>query len=150
MSQEDPLEKEMRSHSSILAWGIPWTEEPSRIQSMGSQESDRTDCAQHTHIDDMANEKSLFQDLGMEGEKIQNKRILKKDLSKKKKKKTWQDKMPENFFVIRLRLVLGFGNTESLVTFAGMISVKPDCLKWLDTRTMGLVFFFFFPQNNLG
>ena len=53
---------------------------------MGSQESDRTDCAQHTHNDGMANEKSLFQDLGMEGEKIQNKRILKKDLSKKKKK----------------------------------------------------------------
>ena len=54
---------------------------------MGSQESDRTDCAQDTHNDGMANEKSLFQDLGMEGEKIQNKRILKKALSKKKKKK---------------------------------------------------------------
>ena len=34
---EDPLEKEMAAHSSILAWRIPWTEEPSRLQSMGSQ-----------------------------------------------------------------------------------------------------------------
>jgi len=34
---EDPLEKEMASHSSTLAWKIPWTEEPSRLQSMGSQ-----------------------------------------------------------------------------------------------------------------
>ena len=37
---EDPLEKEMATHSSILAWRIPWTEEPGRLQSMGSQESD--------------------------------------------------------------------------------------------------------------
>ena len=35
---EDPLEKEMATHSSILAWRIPWTEEPSRLQSMGLQE----------------------------------------------------------------------------------------------------------------
>ena len=40
--REDPLEKEMASHSSILAWRIPWTEEPGRLQSMGSQESDMT------------------------------------------------------------------------------------------------------------
>ena len=39
---EDPLEKEMATHSSILAWRIPWTEEPGRVQSMGSQESDST------------------------------------------------------------------------------------------------------------
>ena len=32
---EDPLEKEMATHSSILAWRIPWTEEPGRLQSMG-------------------------------------------------------------------------------------------------------------------
>ena len=36
---EDPLEKEMTSHSSTLAWKIPWTEEPGRLQSMGSQKS---------------------------------------------------------------------------------------------------------------
>ena len=34
---EDLLVKEVASHSSILAWGIPWTEEPGRLQSMGSQ-----------------------------------------------------------------------------------------------------------------
>ena len=33
----DPLEKEMATHSSILAWRIPWTEEPGGLQSMGSQ-----------------------------------------------------------------------------------------------------------------
>ena len=35
--QEDPPEKEMAAHSSILAWRIPWTEEPGGLQSMGSQ-----------------------------------------------------------------------------------------------------------------
>ena len=34
---EDPLEKEMATHSSILAWRIPWMEEPGGLQSMGSQ-----------------------------------------------------------------------------------------------------------------
>ena len=34
---EKPLEKEMATHSSMLAWKIPWTEEPDRLQSMGSQ-----------------------------------------------------------------------------------------------------------------
>ena len=37
LGQEDPLEKEMATHSSILAWEIPWTEEPDRLQSTGSQ-----------------------------------------------------------------------------------------------------------------
>ena len=37
LGREDPLEKEMVTHSSILAWRIPWTEEPGRLQSMGSQ-----------------------------------------------------------------------------------------------------------------
>ena len=36
LSWEDPLEKEMATHLSILAWKIPWTEEPVRLQSMGS------------------------------------------------------------------------------------------------------------------
>ena len=40
--QEDPLEKEMATYSSVLAWRIPWTEEPGRLQSMGSQEVDTT------------------------------------------------------------------------------------------------------------
>ena len=37
LGQEDPLELEMATHSSILAWKIPWTEEPGRLQSMGLQ-----------------------------------------------------------------------------------------------------------------
>ena len=37
LGREDPLEKEMVTHSSILAWKIPWTEEPKGLQSMGSQ-----------------------------------------------------------------------------------------------------------------
>ena len=42
LSQEDPLEKEMETHSSIPAWRIPSTEEPDRLQSIWSQESDMT------------------------------------------------------------------------------------------------------------
>ena len=37
LGRENPLEKEMATHSSILAWEIPWTEEPGGLQSMGSQ-----------------------------------------------------------------------------------------------------------------
>ena len=37
LGQEDPLEKEIATHSSPLAWKIPWTEVPGRLQSMGSQ-----------------------------------------------------------------------------------------------------------------
>ena len=37
LSWEDPLEKEKATHSSILAWKVPWTEEPGGLQSMGSQ-----------------------------------------------------------------------------------------------------------------
>ena len=40
LGQEDPLEKEMATHSNMLAWEIQWTEEPGDQQSMGSQESD--------------------------------------------------------------------------------------------------------------
>ena len=37
LGEEDPLEEEMATHSSILAWKIPWTEEPGRLQSRGLQ-----------------------------------------------------------------------------------------------------------------
>jgi len=37
LGREGPLEKEMETHSSTIAWKIPWTEEPSRLQSMGLQ-----------------------------------------------------------------------------------------------------------------
>ena len=42
LGQEDPLEKEMVSHSSVLDWRIPWTEQPGGLQSIGSQKSDTT------------------------------------------------------------------------------------------------------------
>ena len=43
LGQEDPLEKGMANDSSILAWRIPWTEEPGRLQSMGRKESVTTE-----------------------------------------------------------------------------------------------------------
>ena len=43
LGQEDPLEEEMATHSKILAWRIPWTEEPGRLQSMGRKEPDMTE-----------------------------------------------------------------------------------------------------------
>ena len=43
---EDPLEKEMATHSSILAWRIPWTEEPGGLQPTGHKESDMTEQLQ--------------------------------------------------------------------------------------------------------
>ena len=46
---EDPLEKGMATHSSILAWRIPWTEGPDGLQSMGAQELDTTERLTHTH-----------------------------------------------------------------------------------------------------
>ena len=53
--QEDPLAEGMAPHSSILAWRIPWTEEPGRLQSEGFEESDTTKqlstrTRTHTHI----------------------------------------------------------------------------------------------------
>ena len=39
LGQENPLEKEMAAHSSILAWKVPWTEDPGRLQSMGLQKA---------------------------------------------------------------------------------------------------------------
>ena len=49
LGQEDPLQKEMATHSSILPWYIPWTEEPGGLQSMGSQESDTIWWLSHQH-----------------------------------------------------------------------------------------------------
>ena len=49
LGQEDPLAEEMATHSSILAWRILWTEEPSVLQFMGLQEMDTTEQLTHTH-----------------------------------------------------------------------------------------------------
>ena len=43
------MEKEMATHSSILAWRIPWTEEPGGLESIGSQELDTTEQLKHHH-----------------------------------------------------------------------------------------------------
>ena len=50
LGQEDPLEKEMATHSSILAWRIPWTEELRRLSPWGRKESDVTEAAEHPGI----------------------------------------------------------------------------------------------------
>ena len=47
---EDPLEEGMDTHSSILDWRIPWTEEPSGLQSIGSQKSDMTEVTQQARM----------------------------------------------------------------------------------------------------
>ena len=52
LGQEDHLEREMASHSSILAWKIPWTEEPGSLQSVRSQS--QTKLSTHTHIRSVA------------------------------------------------------------------------------------------------
>ena len=50
LGREDPLEKEMATHSSILAWRIPWMEEPGGLQSTWSQESDTTEQLHFLYI----------------------------------------------------------------------------------------------------
>ena len=49
LGQEDSLEKDMATHSSILAWRIPWTEETGGLLSTGLQESDMTEVTARTH-----------------------------------------------------------------------------------------------------
>ena len=60
---EDPWEKEMANHSSILAWRIAWTAEPGGLQSMGPQESDTTYQLNHYHHN-LPNHFSLIKYLG--------------------------------------------------------------------------------------
>ena len=50
LGQEVPLEKEMATHSSILAWEIPWTEEPGGLQTMGLQRIGHNWANEHTQI----------------------------------------------------------------------------------------------------
>ena len=50
LGREDPLEKEMATHSSILAWRIPWTEELGGLQSTGRKESDTTERLHFTSL----------------------------------------------------------------------------------------------------
>ena len=48
--QEDPLEKEMATHSSILAWEIPWTEDPGRLEFKGSQRVGHNLATEHVQL----------------------------------------------------------------------------------------------------
>jgi len=50
LGHEDPLEKEMTTHSSILAWKIPWTEEPNRLYSLWGHSRTRLSTRTHTYI----------------------------------------------------------------------------------------------------
>ena len=60
---KDPLEKGMATHSSVLAWRIPWTEEPGRLQSLGNKESDLTEETLHTHICAIHNPQTFLRSL---------------------------------------------------------------------------------------
>ena len=57
----DPLEKEMATHSSILAWRIPWTDEPGRLQSLGLQSWTRLSDCTHINIKSLLKVHSNFQ-----------------------------------------------------------------------------------------
>ena len=65
LGQENALEKEMATHSCILAWRVPWTEEPGGLQSMGSQRvrHNRATWHQHSINDDEEDEMMIFADV---------------------------------------------------------------------------------------
>ena len=63
LGQEDPLEEGTATHSSILAWRIPWAEEAGRLSPWGCQESDTTEATKHAQKDRMIRE-FFFQLLG--------------------------------------------------------------------------------------
>ena len=50
LGREDPLKEEMATHSSVLAWRIPWTEVPGGLQSMGSQRVGHDSATEHPHM----------------------------------------------------------------------------------------------------
>ena len=64
LSREDALEKEVATHSSILAWKILWIEEPGRLQSMGSQRADPTNTFTFTGGSDHKESTCNMGDLG--------------------------------------------------------------------------------------
>ena len=59
MDQEDPLEKEMATHPSVLAWEIPWTEESGGLQSMGSQRSQTWLWLNHNNTDSLPSKRRV-------------------------------------------------------------------------------------------
>ena len=92
LGREDPLEKEMAIHSSILAWKIPWMEEPGGLQSMGSQESDTTSWLNHNHHQDLCqrfHESMQSQRTGLSGKTLCRCRDLKDTEVRKKKREKY-------------------------------------------------------------
>ena len=59
LGQEDPLEKEMATHCSILAWEIPWTEEPGGLQSLGLQKVEHESATKQQQQDNL-NEMTMY------------------------------------------------------------------------------------------
>ena len=74
LAQEDPLEEGMATHSSILAWRIPWAEEPGRLQSMGSQRvrHDRATNTPTTIEDTDQDQPNRYTGGGLSGSKTQS------------------------------------------------------------------------------
>ena len=74
LRQEDPLEKGMATHSGILAWRIPWTEEPGGLQSVGAKGSDTTGqlSLSHTSTEDSTKNGPIGDDTvaGKHGEQL--------------------------------------------------------------------------------
>ena len=60
LGQEDPLEKEMATHSSILAWKIPWTEEPGQLRPWGCKESDKTEWLTLSLLESLVSYRTKF------------------------------------------------------------------------------------------
>ena len=76
MGREDPLKKRMATHSSILAWRIPWTEEPDGLQSRGRKELDMTEWFSHSHMqvqEDLEKDKCHTSNSGSLGDGIESK-----------------------------------------------------------------------------
>ena len=73
---EDPLEKEMATHSSIFAWRIPWTEEPGRLQSMESQKVGHDWTAKHSTAINTGNHAHHHQLLGKCTSKLQDTTLM--------------------------------------------------------------------------
>ena len=59
LGQKDPLEKDMVAHSHILAWEIPWTEEPGRLQSLRSQRVGHNGAIEHSDTPPVMSERSV-------------------------------------------------------------------------------------------
>ena len=113
LGQEDPLGKEMATHSSILAWKIPWTEEPGGLQSIGLQESDLTQQLNY-HKTEAPSNKHKFRKIPTAAYRCQS--LLKQIIFIKSLGEKKQD------------ILLSFSLTNTLSTYYGQAMV-PSHLK---------------------